>query len=294
MQNRREGMKSARTLALFLWLLARTLFAEEPPRLTVEPVEVFQGGMAQIRVSGGDVAGAKGVLGDKEINFYPGPDGSLSALLGVDLEQRPGTMEIAMQGWSGSGERWTRPLTVNVKPKQFSTETLSVAAAFDRIDEATRQRVEREQAELDRLWNIHSPGRLWEGSFLAPVSGGVSSPFGLRRVVNGLARSPHTGVDLRARLGTEVVAANHGQVVLREEFYFSGKSIVLDHGGGLYTMYFHLSEFRVEKNSQVRRGEVIGLAGMTGRVTGPHLHWGTRLNGARVDPMELLEMTGAR
>ena len=288
-------MRSARPLALFFWLLARPLFAEESPgTIALEPAEVFQGGTAQIRVAGRDVAAAKGLLGDREINFYPGSDGSLSALLGVDLEQRPGAIEIAVEGLSKGGERWVRKLTVNVKAKDFPRESLSVSPSFDRIDEAMRRRIDREQAELDRLWKLHSPERLWEGGFVAPVSGRASSPFGLRRVINGLARAPHTGVDLKATLGAEVVAANHGRVVLRDDFFFSGKSIVLDHGGGLYTMYFHLSDFRVEKNSQVRRGEVIGLAGMTGRVTGPHLHWGARLNGARVDPMELLQIEGER
>jgi murein DD-endopeptidase MepM/ murein hydrolase activator NlpD len=95
-------------------------------------------------------------------------------------------------------------------------------------------------------------------------------------------------VDLKAGIGAEIRASNHGRVVLREEFYFSGKSLVLDHGGGLYTMYFHLDDFRVEPDALVRKGSVIGTAGMTGRVTGPHLHWGARLNGARVDPLALL------
>jgi murein DD-endopeptidase MepM/ murein hydrolase activator NlpD len=105
-------------------------------------------------------------------------------------------------------------------------------------------------------------------------------------------RSPHGGLDLKASLGTEVRAANHGQAVLRDEFFFSGKSLVLDHGGGLYTMYFHLSDFAVVRGAHIRKGEVIGRAGMSGRATGPHLHWGTRLNGARVDPLALVDLVG--
>ncbi len=123
---------------------------------------------------------------------------------------------------------------------------------------------------------------------MAPVPGAITSPFGRRRVINGSPRSPHTGVDLRAAAGAEIIATNHARVVLVDDFYFGGKSVVLDHGGGLYTMYFHLSDFRVKEGSRVRKGGVVGLAGMTGRVTGPHLHWGARLNGARVDPFELL------
>jgi murein DD-endopeptidase MepM/ murein hydrolase activator NlpD len=137
-----------------------------------------------------------------------------------------------------------------------------------------------------------APERLWEGRFLLPISSEVSSPFGYRRVINGTPRAPHTGVDLRAPLGSEVFAANHGRVVLLGDFFFSGHSLVLDHGAGLYTMYFHLAEFKVEMGVAVRKGDVIGLSGMTGRVTGPHLHWGARINGARVDPFELVNKLG--
>jgi murein DD-endopeptidase MepM/ murein hydrolase activator NlpD len=90
-------------------------------------------------------------------------------------------------------------------------------------------------------------------------------------------------------MGTEVTAANHGRVALMGDFFYSGKSVVLDHGGGLYTMYFHLSEIRVEQQAEVRKGDLIALSGMTGRVTGPHLHWAARLNGARIDPLELVQ-----
>ena len=288
-------MKLAWSVAVLLWLLASpALAAELNWAVALRPPEVHQGGIAQLRVSGSDIAGVKARRGGEEIVLFPAEDGSYFALLGVDLEQRPGPLDLLLSGRSVGGESWTRQVTIEVKPKEFPRETLSVSAAFDQIDRATLKRIEKEQAQLDRLWKIQSPNRLWDGPFVAPVSGGITSPFGLSRVINGSARSPHGGVDLKASLGSDVVAANSGRVVVRDEFFFSGKSLVLDHGGGLYTMYFHLSEYRAEKNAQVRRGEVIGLAGMTGRVTGPHLHWGARLSGARVDPGELLEMEYTR
>jgi murein DD-endopeptidase MepM/ murein hydrolase activator NlpD len=106
--------------------------------------------------------------------------------------------------------------------------------------------------------------------------------------------APHSGTDLSAPAGTEVVATNHGRVVLVGNFFFAGGSVVLDHGGGLHTMYFHLSEFKVEEGVMVRKGDVIALSGMTGRVTGPHLHWGARSSGARVDPLQLIEKLGGK
>ncbi|MGH7197402.1 MAG: M23 family metallopeptidase, partial [Candidatus Omnitrophota bacterium] len=214
--------------------------------------------------------------------------------VGVDLERPPGAVTISIRGRSGAGRQWERRVTASVLAKEYPSEAFSVPPSFDQIDAATMRRIKREQAEFDRLWKTRTASRLWDGGFLAPVSGDITSPFGLRRVINSSPRAPHGGVDLKAQLGAEIAAANHGRVVLRDDFYFSGKSVVLDHGGGAYTMYFHLSEFRVEKNAAVRKGSVIGLAGMTGRVTGPHLHWGARLNGARVDPMELLKIEGGR
>ena len=103
-----------------------------------------------------------------------------------------------------------------------------------------------------------------------------------------MPRAPHSGTDLSAPAGTEVVATNHGKVALVGNYFFAGGSVIIDHGGGLYSMYFHLSEFKVEEGAMVRRGDVVALSGGTGRVTGPHLHWGVRLNNTRVDPLTLL------
>lgn len=284
-------MKSVTVLAVFLWLLAVDAFAGEPQWvLNFEPVEVSQGGILHIRTWGKDIAAARAIFPERDMPLERGGNGVLSALWGVDLEQRPRVLDFAVEVRNGQGEKWAKRLTAYVKAKEFPREAFSVPPSSDTFDGATLKRIEKEQAVLERLWKVHSAGRLWEGAFAPPVPGGVSSQFGFRRVINGIARAPHTGVDLRAALGAEVVAANSGRVVLRDDFFFGGKILILDHGGGLYTLYYHLSEFRAEKNAHVRKGEVIGLAGMTGRATGPHLHWAARLNGARIDPMELLTL----
>lgn len=278
-------------------LVAALLFAapawagEFSGMIVLSPGEVFQGGLVRVTVSGEEMAEVSGFLANRKIIFFPEAGGSYSALLGVDLEHKPGPLAVAIRGRGKGKEPWDRSLLLHVKERTFPREELTVPPSFDRIDEATRKRIDREQAALERLWALVTPRRLWEGGFLRPVSGGVTSPFGLRRIINGYSRLPHGGVDLKASLGTEIRAANHGQVVVRDDFYFSGKSIVVDHGAGLYTMYFHLSDFAVEKDAFVRKGDVIGRVGMSGRVTGPHLHWATRLNGARIDPFEMVGAT---
>ena len=273
---------------LVFFALVHTALAKEP-LLTISPKtwEVYQGGVVSITVSGKGLRGVKVLDGKREIPlFQRGADGAFGALLGADLEESAGAKKMIIKA-RGRADADVR-VFLHVKKKDYSTERLSLPASFDRFDEATLERIRREKQRMTQLWSTSSGQRWWEAPFVAPVPGAITSPFGLRRVINGSRRSPHSGVDLRAAEGAEIVATNHARVVLVDDFYFNGKSVVLDHGGGLYTMYFHLSGVRVREGSQVRRGEVIGLAGMTGRVTGPHLHWGARLNGARVDPFELL------
>jgi murein DD-endopeptidase MepM/ murein hydrolase activator NlpD len=252
---------------------------------------LLQGEILRIVVSGQSVAEITGHLEERPVPFAAVQDGVYLALVGVDMEQKPGPRRVIIKARGLSGATQESSVDFRVKPKRFPEERFSVPPSFDQLDQATLARIRDENERLDKIWKSATPGRLWDGSFLLPVKGEVSSPFGLRRVINGLARAPHSGVDLKVQLGTEILAANHGKVVLRDEFFFSGKTVVLDHGGGLYTMYFHLNEFQVPEGMSVHRGEVIGRVGMTGRVTGPHLHWGARLQGARVDPLELLKAT---
>jgi murein DD-endopeptidase MepM/ murein hydrolase activator NlpD len=180
-------------------------------------------------------------------------------------------------------------IPVKIKAKAFRRESFNVPPGFDQMTPEALEEIGREQAAFAQAFAFSTPERLWETPFRRPVPQEASaSSFGWRRVINGTPRAPHSGTDLSAPMGTEVVASNNGRVVLVGNFFFSGGSIVLDHGAGLFTMYFHLSEFKVEEGALVKCGEPIALSGSSGRVTGPHLHWGARLRGARVDPLELL------
>jgi murein DD-endopeptidase MepM/ murein hydrolase activator NlpD len=271
---------------------AQQLGAETSFRVVPQSAEIFQGEVLRAVVSGQDAAEIIGVAGTKAIPFFPVQDGVHVGFIGVDLEQKPGPLKVEIRSLKASGESEQAVLDWRVKQKRFAEERFSVSPSFDRFDETTRKRIENEQKRLDSLWKSITPARLWSEPFELPVKGAIGSPFGLRRVINGLARAPHTGVDIKAPSGTEIVASNEGKVVIRDEFYFGGKTVVLDHGGGLYTMYLHLNDFRVTDGVTVRKGELIGWVGMTGRVTGPHLHWAVRLLGARVDPLELVKATG--
>ncbi len=144
---------------------------------------------------------------------------------------------------------------------------------------------------MKQLWETPPSAPLWNGPFLRPISGKVMTPFGPRSIINNQPRAPHSGVDLKAKKGTPVRATNDGRVALASDYFFSGRSVVIDHGGGIQSMYFHLERILVQQDEMVTKGHIIGLVGSSGRATGPHLHWGIRINGARVDPLRLLSVS---
>ena len=262
------------------------------PKTVSEPIEIFQGNIVEIRIPGEGLTAVEGRMAKTTIPFFSSASGDYMALVGADLEAKPGVTTVVVKATTSVGRQHKNQISLRIRPKAFKKESFSVAKEFEPLSPEALERIRTDREAFSRAFMTSAPERLWHGRFLLPVSSEVTSPFGYRRIINGTPRVPHTGVDLRAALGAEVVAANHGRVVLLGDFFFSGHSLVLDHGGGLYTMYFHLSEFKVETGAAVRKGDVIGLAGMSGRVTGPHLHWAARLNGARVDPFELLNKLG--
>ncbi|HWO43382.1 MAG TPA: M23 family metallopeptidase [Candidatus Eisenbacteria bacterium] len=260
--------------------------------VTVSSPVVYQGELFELRVSGIELIELKARLGNDSMIFQPEGNRVYVALGGADLEAKPGPARLVIVGKTSSGAELRHERNLEIKSREFPREELSVPGVFDQLTEATLQRIRRERERLERVFMTPVQQRLWDGPFMPPVTGVVTAPFGYRRIVNGIPRAPHGGADLRAPLGTPVLAPNHGRVRLLDEFFFSGKSLVLDHGAGLFTMYFHLADFNVHDGAIVRKGDIIARSGMSGRVTGPHLHWGARLNGARIDPFQLIEKLG--
>ena len=232
-----------------------------------------------------------GRLFHRALTFLPSPDGSgWVAFTGVDLDVRPGMHPLTIDLSPPEGGRLSRTLELKVEPKKYPTEKLSVEPKYVEPPPDVAQRIARESADLQALWVIDSAEMLFDGRVTMPVPGVEGRNFGRRRVFNGQARSPHSGLDLSAPEGTPVRAAAAGRVVLTGDHYFSGKLVVIDHGGGIYTAYAHLSAIEATSDARVEAGQTIGRVGATGRVTGAHLHWGARVGGARVDPAALLEL----
>lgn len=210
-------------------------------------------------------------------------------LVGAGLEAKPGRYSVGLTGADASGAPVSGKTTLTVVRKQFETRRLRVGGEFVNPPAAEAERIASEALRLASVFTQATP-RLWRGPFQLPVPGGATSSFGRLTVLNGEPRGRHQGADFRAASGTPVLAPNAGRVVLAEDLYFSGNTVVLDHGLGMFSLLAHLSRIDVTAGRDVARGEVVGASGATGRVTGPHLHWALRLSEFSVDPLSVVSV----
>jgi biotin carboxyl carrier protein len=212
------------------------------------------------------------------------------AFAGVSLETKPGTYTLHVEGKSESGKDAAMSYTVAVGAAHYPTSALKVAPGFVEPPKETLGRIEEDQAEKKKVFSTTAPETLWSGRFEPPAQAEVSGVFGSARVFNGMKKSQHKGLDFRVSTGTPVMATNSGTVILARPLYFEGNCVMIDHGQGLLTIYLHLSEFKVKEGDAVKKGQVLGLSGGTGRATAPHLHFAVRWRGEYLDPRTLLEL----
>jgi murein DD-endopeptidase MepM/ murein hydrolase activator NlpD len=213
-------------------------------------------------------------------------------VIGIDLDTRQGSYPVEVSFSYRDGRQQNRTETLEVVGKSFPTTELTVAPGYVQLSPENQERAARESREIGAVYATLTPVVHWSEPFQVPIPGATGGRnFGHRRVFNGEPRDPHSGADLSAPTGTEIHASNAGRVVLAKDFFFNGNAVFIDHGLGVYTMYLHLSEILVDVGDFVERGQLVGLAGATGRVTGPHLHWGARILDARVDPFSLLTLS---
>jgi murein DD-endopeptidase MepM/ murein hydrolase activator NlpD len=258
-------------------------------KVSWSPQELRQGEVLFVQVKPeAEFASVEGDLDGTPIYFYKQEGDGLAGIVGVDMATSPGQRYLRVAIKDLEGRSFERVFEVQVQKVEFEVQRLTLPEEMVTLTGEALQRVLEENRKLKRIFNQVRPERLWRHPFIKPVDGPITGAFGLRRILNNEPRSPHSGVDIGVPEGTEVEACNDGIVVFVQELYLCGKTIIIDHGFGLYSMYFHLSEMQVQEGDTVQVGDCIGLVGATGRVTGPHLHWGIKLLGARVDPYSLV------
>jgi murein DD-endopeptidase MepM/ murein hydrolase activator NlpD len=253
-----------------------------------------QGQVLLVKVKGEEQATeVKGRFLSRTIPFFkefrPGEPAGHIGLLGIDMQDEPGAYELAVEVKQGEQSKQLS-FNVLVAKEKFSVEHLTLPKEKVDLDEKATARWKAEQEQVKEALAENSRMKLWHSNFLEPVNGKRTGIFGSVRIMNGKPRNPHNGEDIGAPTGTEVAATNDGVVRLTVDHIFSGRGVFVDHGLGFYSMYFHLSEVLVKDGDLVKAGQVIGKVGATGRATGPHLHWGVKLNGARVNPYSLLDL----
>jgi murein DD-endopeptidase MepM/ murein hydrolase activator NlpD len=285
----RRAVRVSAVLALALLPLA----ADATDRLVVawHPARPRVGDVAWLHLRGASEAAViEGSVGNRPLTFFPYAGGH-AALLGLDIDAKPGVHPWRLAVLEPGLD--PRPLTgkVTVAARAFPVQRLTVPPGMADPDPETERRALAEGQQLQMLYRTVSPERLWRGPFVRPVAGTEPpSGFGARRIINGKPRAPHGGADYSVPRGTPVVAANAGRVALVADYFFPGRLVAVDHGLGLYTLYFHLDTVAVAEGDRVDRGQPIGTVGATGRATGPHLHFGAQLGPARVDPAALLAL----
>jgi murein DD-endopeptidase MepM/ murein hydrolase activator NlpD len=226
---------------------------------------------------------------DRDVAAYPSGDRTWRALVGIDLDVKPGTYAVTVD--AGAPPQHAA-YDLIVTPRTFRTRRLTVDEAFVTPPANERARIEREAKLLDSVWKSPAGERLWSDPFVRPVPHDANSAFGTRSIFNGKPRNAHGGADFLSPGGTPVHAPNAGRVAVARSLYFSGDTVVIDHGLGLFSMLAHLSAIDVHEDDRVSAGQIVGRVGATGRVTGAHLHWAVRASGARVDPLSVLALLG--
>jgi murein DD-endopeptidase MepM/ murein hydrolase activator NlpD len=296
----RSGIRLA--AGFLLVVAAFACSAAETPRVALE-IEIYARAVAPgepVRlavVSPAALTSLTGTFRDDEVFFTritdPATEGGTSerwsgwAMVGLD--GKPGAAVIELQGRTADGREALGTRMLTVESKEFPTEGLSVSSKYVSPPAEVQERIAAERKKVAAIYRARTPLPPATEPFVRPVPGDPTSIFGTRRVFNGQPRSPHPGLDLRAAEGTPVKVSGAGRVVLAQDLYYSGNCVIVDHGGGLYTLYAHLSSIAVKEGQEVHPGQVVGDSGSTGRVTGPHLHWGAKIGSRPFDPRALLE-----
>lgn len=248
------------------------------------------GNVVRVAVRGAArLARVEGTAFERPIAFIVDHDGrSAAALVGLAAETEPGRYEIVIHAETTSGEKLEASREIVVGKGLFRSQKLRVDPRFVQPPKDSLPRIEEERERLGELSHAVDHERPWQAPFGPPLDTPVTEPFGVKRTFNGQLASQHRGLDLRGAMGAPIAAPGAGRVVLADDLYYTGNTVVIDHGYGVVSLLAHMSKIKVHEGDLVERGTIVGEVGATGRVTGPHLHWTAWVGGVNVDPLSLV------
>ena len=231
------------------------------------------------------------VLGKKSFRIYQHPLNlnKLYALLPVGYYQKPSSKKVEIH-YKEHGKNKTKQIAIKIKKGDYKKEKIQVTKSKVNPAKKHQKRISKEYHEAMKVYGTSTNKSYVNSEFILPLNSFITSDFGKARVYNNALKGYHSGTDFRAKVGTPIIASNDGVVVLVKDRFYSGGTVVIDHGHGIYTCYFHMSDFDVKKNQKIKKGELIGLSGQSGRVSGPHLHFAVRVGGVQVDPLQFVAL----
>ena len=279
------------TRVILIAIGSTLLLAPEPLRISARSRSMQPGELVVLSIAGpGPGEPVRVRAFNRDVAAYSAGDHEWRALVGIDLDAKADTHVVTID--AGAPPRHATYNLV-VKPRTFRTRRLTVDENFVTPPPSEEARIVREARLLESVWASPPGDRGWSGPFLRPVPQEANSAFGTRSIFNGKPRNAHGGADFLSPGGTPVQAPNAGRVRIARDLYFSGNTVVIDHGLGVFSLLAHLAAIDVQEGETIEAGRIIGKVGATGRVTGAHLHWAVRAGGARVDPLSLLALLGS-
>jgi murein DD-endopeptidase MepM/ murein hydrolase activator NlpD len=293
----RRYMRIFAAMTVFLLMInpaaaqTKKIAGSDSVQINIAPKQVEQGDVARITITCPvSVSAISYEWQDTLVTLSHDEPTTFSGFLPIASKQKAGTAGISFLLRHADDTTSTLKTAFEVIAKDFAVQHLTIDESKNTLSKTDLDRHNRERAMIIKMFSQSQPQKLWEQSFAKPLQGRLSTPFGVKRFINKQPRNPHSGVDIAAPLGTEVKATATGIVSLTGEHFFAGKSIYIDHGQNIFSMYFHLDSIEVHDGQSVAGGDIIGLVGATGRATGPHLHWGMRMHTTPIDPFSLLAL----
>jgi len=259
--------------------------------IEIKPKNVKNANTALLILEEKNIKNPKLTFDSQNIDFYsyPNKKDKYYALIPISYYKEKKDFRIIIS-YIKNEKKVFKGITINVIDGKYKSETINVSKGKVTLSIKNKARVQKEYEEAMSIYKTVSPKLYLKGKFIYPINSKITSKFGTKRVYNGTLKSYHSGTDFKAKIGTEIKAVNDGIVVLSKNRFYAGNSIVIDHGQGIYSCYYHLSKLNLKIGQKVKKGEVVGLSGDTGRVTGPHLHFAFRVHGIQVDPLQLITL----